>query len=127
MQNPRVLLLFRFVSDIMRAVSIIGATAAKAQGDKGSKQQEEPQQGQQGQHGGGGGSAEACAAPACAGGGGGSKGASLEVVVQLRNVGLVVPCSAKGRSALGGQVDHLLIALPGALCALTGRCLCLLL
>jgi hypothetical protein len=39
--------------------------------------------------------------------------APLEVIVQLRNLGVVLPTSSASRSALGATVDHLLLALPG--------------
>ena len=37
----------------------------------------------------------------------------LEIMVQLSNVGVVLPTSSDSTSALGASIDHLLVAMPG--------------
>lgn len=108
-QNPRVLLLMRFVADIMSAVQIITTTKDR------TAKEAKPAAAAEQQQGGGGSSGPAGAASPAASKPGGEPGGRMEVVVQLQNVGLVVPTSTKSRSALGGQVDHLMIAVPGGL------------
>lgn len=122
MQNPRFLVLFRFVADIMDAVGIIGSalTRTKAAGTK------QPAPGPQVS-----GSPQKAAAGASSGAGAGADGASpaprtgatgsadllvdkpLEFVVQLQNVGIVVPTGETTRTVLSGQLEQLTFAMPG--------------
>lgn len=99
----------RFVADIMSAVRIIITTKDR------TAKEAKPAAAAEQQQGGGGSSGPALAASPAASKPGGEPGGRMEVVVQLQNVGLVVPTSTKSRSALGGQVDHLMIAVPGGL------------
>ena len=59
--------------------------------------------------------AAAAAAAAEAAGSTGHVLQPLEVMVQLYNLGIVMPTTSSGRSALGASVKHLLLALPGGI------------
>jgi hypothetical protein len=100
--NPRILLLFRFVNDAMQAADIFAAAAATRRHSAAPTPSPE---------------AAALAAAAATAAGLGSQGPHLlppaEIVVQLHNVGLVLPTSTKSRTVLAGQMDHLMLALPG--------------
>ena len=144
-QNPRILLLLRFVSDVMGAVSIItssttkteqapaavGTTAAAATSPAAAALAEGADKASHAGSGvaaaveatigdaaaGTGAAAQAAAAAAQPGGGGGTQEPGvlpLETMVQLTNVGVVLPCSSSTTNALGATVEHLVVALPGA-------------
>lgn len=42
------------------------------------------------------------------------------IIVQLRNLGIVLPTTSSSRNALGATVEHLLVSLPGV-CLVVGR------
>ena len=161
-QNPRVLLMLRFVADVMDAVSIITsatsateekaaaaaegaaasgapATAAAVAGGVRASQAGAAAaavtEAVVGDAAAGVGQAAATAAEpvAAAAGKGGVAGAApaaaaapvslepqlppLEIMVQLSNVGVVLPTSSDSTSALGASIDHLLVAMPGGCCS----------
>jgi hypothetical protein len=102
-ENPRVLLLFRFVADIMDAVDIIGSAVSRTKAAAGQAAD----------------TPAAGAAPVQAGGP--PKNSEefnvdkpLEVVVQLRNVGIVVPTAATTRKVLAANLEHFMLAIPGS-------------
>ena len=117
MQNPRLIVLFRFVQDIFQAVDIITSAA-------GSTKAEGSQAGAAGAAVGVPGMA-ATAGGVAAGGagesdgpgslGGASSAKPLEIVVHLRNLHILLPVSSSSRTCLGAQVDHLMLAIPGGL------------
>ncbi|KAL6785838.1 hypothetical protein ACKKBG_A00370 [Auxenochlorella protothecoides x Auxenochlorella symbiontica] len=148
LQNPRILLLFRFVADLLHAANIVesaaGSTAPPAAeragegaaagaveepdmaGVAGPRAPQPPVP-----------SAEAAAKARVLEGGAaaplpeaddllpdvddpGECGVAgpgpclpLQIVVQLSNVGIVLPTSATSRSVLGAHMEHVLLAIPG--------------
>jgi hypothetical protein len=98
MKNPRIMVLFRFVADIMNAVDIIqGAVNGKKEN---------------------GGSAETNAAAARAEASTPAPPATnaskpLEIVVQLHNAGIIIPTGTTTRTVLAGNLDHAMLAVPG--------------
>lgn len=114
MQNPRVLLLFRFIADVLKATDIISdalvrtkAAGMRATSPKGAPKSEETvsnattkakptqetaeyEQREEG------------------------KAKPLDVVVQLQNVGIVVPTARTTRTVLAAHLDHLMLAVPGS-------------
>lgn len=166
-QNPRVLLMLRFVADVMDAVSIItsatssteekAAAAAEGAAAAGAPATAAAVAGavRASQTGataaavaeavvgdaaaGASHAAAATAEPvaAAAAKGGAARGAAavaapvslepqlppLEIMVQLSNVGVVLPTSSDSTSALGASIDHLLVAMPGGRQLLSGSAL----
>ena len=107
-QNPRILLLFRFVSDVMQAMEIVTSAATRTKDEAKQSAQAVATAGapvmaaalQQSAQ-------QAAAAPAAPG------AKPLELVLQLRNVGLLVPTVSGSRRVLGGSLEHLMLAMPG--------------
>lgn len=100
LQNPRILLLFRFVADIMSAVDIVGSavTHTKAAGGQPVPvPAAEPATG-----------ANSAASEAL------QASKPLEVVLQLENVGIIVPTGTTTRTVLSGEIEHLMLAAPGS-------------
>lgn len=124
MQNPRVLLLFRFVSDVMGALSIISSAAKQTEDEAGATGAASAAAGAPAA----GAAAEAVKGAAAAAGDAAAAAATgeaaatppparsdppLEVLIELHNLGVVLPTTAYSSSTLGATVEHLLIALPG--------------
>jgi hypothetical protein len=108
MQNPRVLLLFRFIADVLKATDIISdalvrtkaagmrATSPKETVSTATTKAKPTQEGtdyEQKEEG---------------------KAKPLDVVVQLQNVGIVVPTARTTRTVLAAHLDHLMLAVPGS-------------
>lgn len=119
MQNPRVLLLFRFIADLLKATDIISdaLSRTKAAGMRASSPKDQEKM------------------PAGSGSNDPqshrsstqlqgttlidrqqeeSKAKPLDVVVQLQNVGIVVPTARTTRTVLAAHLDHLMLAVPGS-------------
>jgi hypothetical protein len=107
MKNPRILVLFRFVADIMNAVDIIrGAVNGK----------KEPSGGSDGSGTTATAEAEAPAAPPAVNTATTTttrRSKPLEIVIQLHNAGLIVPTGTTTRTVLAGNLDHAMLAVPG--------------
>lgn len=124
-QNPRVLLLFRFVSDVLGAVSIISSAAKKTEDSAAAAGTAAAAAGAPAA---GAVAAEAIKGAAAATGEAAAAAVAtdlvgaapparssppLEVLIELHNLGIVLPTTAYSSSTLGATVEHLLIALPG--------------
>lgn len=145
-QNPRFLLLLRFINDVMGAVGIIssassktdeaaaatsaaaaaaGAPAAGAVAGAGVAASQPGAAAAAAVGAAAGEAAAPAAAAAAAGKAGGSADLAplppLEVMVQLTNVGIVLPTSSSSTGALAASVDELRLALPGAAGRLEGQ------
>ena len=85
-QNPRIVVLFRFIRDVMEGVSILtssfsyGSSTKQQDTGKESQLEEKP----------------------------------LNVIVQLQNIGIVLPTGRTTRTIFSSRIDELVLALPGA-------------
>lgn len=114
-QNPRILLLFRFVTDVMSAISIITAAASKeeakaAAAGAGAAAAGAPVVAEAVVD-----AAAAAAAPgtAVAAAAEGPPLPPLSIFVRLYNVGIVLPTTSASSGTLGATLDQLIVALPG--------------
>ena len=102
LQNPRILILFRFVSDVMQAVEIIFAAIRRTKEQAAGVDQllhAEPA------------AAPASPSPAAPPR---QQAKPLELVVQLSNVGLLMPTSSTSKRVFSGSLDFIKLAMPGA-------------
>ena len=90
MNNPRVMLLFRFVADILNAVDIINGAVTK----RGSEQ-----------------ATAAAAPPPPVAMEDGAK--PLEIFIQLQNAGIIIPTATTTRTVIAANLDHIMFAVPG--------------
>lgn len=104
MENPRILLLFRFVADIINAVEIVNSAVSKTknQGNKPiadterkSTREEESENAE----------GEICTSNE------GTK--PMELVIQLQQVSVVLPLSQNSDHVLSSNINHLMLAMPG--------------
>lgn len=102
-QNPRVVLLFRFVSDIMNAIEIIGSAVQKSRSSRSSIIQFADDASKEDDGDGVLVSSSATNEP---------RSKPMEIVVQLRNVGLILPTSTSTKSVLAAKLDHFMLAMP---------------
>eukprot|EP00887_Chlorella_sp_A99_P007742 scaffold20.g7742.t1 len=126
LQNPRIIVLFRFVMDVMQAVDIISSAATNTQKESARAGAEAGAAGGPGVAATAGAAADAAASvarapeavasavaeaaqaqPAAAG------KRPLEIAVQLRNLHVLLPISSDSRTCLGAQVEQLMVAMPG--------------
>jgi hypothetical protein len=112
LQNPRLLVSFRFVADMMQAVDIIQAAVSNTAAAPHSPAEAgaaAPAAAEQGML-----PSPAVAAPDPAHAQASSPGTlPLEVIIQVQNIEVLLPTSAESRRVLGVQIDEIVLSVPG--------------
>ena len=111
MENPRVLLLFRFVADIMRAVEIVTSaiTWTKVAGNVPSCNEVQRDLAHETAE-----AKEERPKPNSSTSKVAKKEKQMEFVVQLQNFSILLPTARSSHTALMSSIEHLMLALPGS-------------